>query len=281
MIQHLFTSYNKQSKYLRWYACIINNAKNQTRSKKDGYFETHHILPRSMGGCNDADNLVLLTAKEHHICHHLLYLFTEGPDKHKMAFAWNMMCWATGRAGERPLYYNSRLYEQAKQAFAKSISIINSGDNLALRETLRNKPSANNTNYLFYNVNYKKHFFGTKYELFDHCSNLSYGEIDRILANPSLCSKGWMLQVGIDIPVSIGTAVGADHPAADNTVYTFVSSTNTYTCTRHELSDMFPDLNITTQGITDLIKGRQKSHRGFSLGILKNSLTTHAGSSQT
>lgn len=269
MIHHLFTSYNKQSKYLRWYANIINNARAQTRSKKDGYFESHHILPRTMGGSDNADNLVLLTAKEHHICHHLLYLFTEGPDKHKMAFAWNMMCWATatGRVGNRPLYYNSRLYQKAKQAFARSISIINSGDNLALRETLRNRPSANNTNYLFYNVNDKEHFFGTKYELFDHVANISYGEIDRILANPNLCSKGWMLQVDSNLPVPKEVAVGADNPHADNTVYKFVSKTGTYACTRHQLSDMFPELNITPQGITDLIKGRQKTHRGFSLEV--------------
>lgn len=264
MIPHLFTSYNKQSKYLKWYANIINNARSQFRSKEDGYFESHHILPRSMGGSDDADNLVLLTAKEHHICHHLLYLFTEGPDKHKMAFAWNMMCWASGRVGNRPMYYNSRLYQKAKQAFALSISIINRGDNLALRDTLRSRPSANKTNYLFYNVTRKEHFFGTKFDLFDHDVSITYGEIDRILANPSLCSKGWMLQLGESTPSPRGLA-GANNSFADNKVYTFVSDAGTYSCTRHELSDMFPDLNITKQGITDLIKGRQKTHRGFRL----------------
>ena len=42
------------------------------RVKPEGYMERHHILPRSMGGTNDEDNLVYLTGREHCIIHLLL-----------------------------------------------------------------------------------------------------------------------------------------------------------------------------------------------------------------
>jgi hypothetical protein len=60
--------------YKRVYDQLIESAKSSTgRSKKHGYFEKHHIVPRSMGGTNKKTNLVLLTAREHFIAHHLLH----------------------------------------------------------------------------------------------------------------------------------------------------------------------------------------------------------------
>jgi hypothetical protein len=38
-----------------------------------GLTERHHILPRSMGGTDDWDNLVRLTPREHYLAHLLLY----------------------------------------------------------------------------------------------------------------------------------------------------------------------------------------------------------------
>lgn len=39
---------------------------------KGEYFETHHIVPKSLGGTDDKNNLVNLTAREHYIAHLLL-----------------------------------------------------------------------------------------------------------------------------------------------------------------------------------------------------------------
>ena len=42
-------------------------------NKRNGvYYENHHIIPRSLNGSNLSKNLVLLTGKEHFICHWLL-----------------------------------------------------------------------------------------------------------------------------------------------------------------------------------------------------------------
>ena len=54
----------------------------------DGSLCVHHILPRSLGGNNDPDNLIVLTLKEHYFAHKLLYkMQPKGLAKSKMAGA--------------------------------------------------------------------------------------------------------------------------------------------------------------------------------------------------
>jgi hypothetical protein len=77
------------NKYTKWYNNIV--AKAQVRVNHGGYFEKHHIVPKSLGGSNDSLNLVKLTAKEHFICHLLLIRMTEGKSKVKMRYAAWMM----------------------------------------------------------------------------------------------------------------------------------------------------------------------------------------------
>ena len=48
------------NKYKTWYNSITTNAKNRT---VDGYVERHHIIPVSLGGSNNKENLVDLTAR--------------------------------------------------------------------------------------------------------------------------------------------------------------------------------------------------------------------------
>lgn len=60
------------SKYTRWYNSIIKRAQSENRERHGRYYERHHIIPKCMNGGNDLDNLVLLTLREHFICHLLL-----------------------------------------------------------------------------------------------------------------------------------------------------------------------------------------------------------------
>lgn len=47
--------------------------KSTGRKKGEGvYYESHHIMPRSMGGSDDISNKALLTGREHFIAHRLL-----------------------------------------------------------------------------------------------------------------------------------------------------------------------------------------------------------------
>ncbi len=56
--------------YRNHYNAIIVRA--LTRAVPEGYTESHHILPRCMGGTDDPANLVRLTAREHFVAHQLL-----------------------------------------------------------------------------------------------------------------------------------------------------------------------------------------------------------------
>jgi hypothetical protein len=64
--------------YLKIYESIIQKAKFENRIKlkkhQHGYvyYEKHHIIPKCMNGTNNINNLVLLTAREHYVCHKLL-----------------------------------------------------------------------------------------------------------------------------------------------------------------------------------------------------------------
>ena len=68
------------------YDKIILNAQYKNRTKKDGIvYENHHIIPKCVGGIDARHNTVLLTPKEHFICHKLL-CFIYNSDKLKFAF---------------------------------------------------------------------------------------------------------------------------------------------------------------------------------------------------
>jgi len=84
------------------YESIIQKVKSENRIKKSyyerkkenfisTYYEDHHIIPRCLGGTDDKENKVLLTAKEHYICHKLLTYIYKG-DK-KIANAFCRMTW--------------------------------------------------------------------------------------------------------------------------------------------------------------------------------------------
>lgn len=76
------------NKYSKLYYKITSNSKQRIT---EGYTELHHIIPQSLGGSNDKENLVELTAREHFICHWLLIKMTDGEDRSKMLYALNGM----------------------------------------------------------------------------------------------------------------------------------------------------------------------------------------------
>lgn len=55
--------------YEKIYRCLIERARNRDL---EGYYETHHIIPRCLGGDNSKKNLVKLTPEEHYVAHQLL-----------------------------------------------------------------------------------------------------------------------------------------------------------------------------------------------------------------
>jgi hypothetical protein len=104
------------NKYTIWYYSIINKAKDRTI---DGYKEKHHIIPKTLGGKNNKDNIVLLTAREHFICHLLLTKMLTGQDKQKMVYALHML--SNTKNANQQLRYSppSKLYEYQRKIFAE------------------------------------------------------------------------------------------------------------------------------------------------------------------
>ena len=112
------------NKYHKWYCSLISSAKNRTLSKNI-YTEKHHIIPRSLGGDDCTDNLVILTAREHFICHILLTKFTQGQERGKMINAVIFM--KSSNTGQFR-YLNSRLYEAVRTEYSKQQSIKMKGE---------------------------------------------------------------------------------------------------------------------------------------------------------
>jgi len=98
------------NKYTKCYNNIIAKASSR---KLDGYTEKHHIVPKCMGGSNDISNLVILTAKEHFICHLLLTKMLAGTLRYKMVKASIMMANRIG-PGQQRYKTTSRIYEILK-----------------------------------------------------------------------------------------------------------------------------------------------------------------------
>lgn len=104
--------------YQKIYNDLIQSRKiNPTKSD---YYETHHILPKSMGGDNSKDNLVKLTAREHFIAHWLLWRIYRNKET---ALAFHSMTIGNNKQKER--YYNSKGYEEARKASSINSKGIN------------------------------------------------------------------------------------------------------------------------------------------------------------
>lgn len=99
--------------YKRQYDLLIEKARK--RGKVEGYKERHHIIPKCMGGGNEKENLVELTAREHYVAHRLLYAHH---GTRKLAVAWHSMC--RGGNHHTGRIFTNRQYERARKAFSES-----------------------------------------------------------------------------------------------------------------------------------------------------------------
>lgn len=102
--------------YQKIYDSIIHSARNK---KFQGYTESHHIIPVCMGGSNNKENLVELSARQHFICHWLLFKIHKTA---KLAYAWNAMCMNFSKKR-----YSSKSFSYAREEWAKRIAIANVG----------------------------------------------------------------------------------------------------------------------------------------------------------
>ena len=115
--------------YNKIYEKLIDRAK--CRSKIEGeYYETHHILPKCLGGNDDKDNLIALTGREHFVAH--LCLVKIYPGNHSLIMAAVMMH-CSSSVQDRS---HNRLYEWLRKQHSKTMSEVSSGANSSQYNTL-------------------------------------------------------------------------------------------------------------------------------------------------
>lgn len=101
------------NKYTKWYFNIVNDA----RSKEHvGYVEHHHIFPRSLGGDNNTENIVTMSARQHFVCHLLLVRMTSSNDRIKMLHAAHHMSICHRKSA---YHVSSMTYEMLKKSISK------------------------------------------------------------------------------------------------------------------------------------------------------------------
>jgi 5-methylcytosine-specific restriction endonuclease McrA len=102
--------------YKNIYLNLCNRGKT---TRKLNYSESHHILPRCMGGDDSEDNLTVLTAKEHYLAHLLLTKIYDNPS---LMYAFGMMQTTTKKQKRR---YTSSQYQKMKQSFSEAMKTKN------------------------------------------------------------------------------------------------------------------------------------------------------------
>lgn len=130
-------TYKIKMNHQKIYESIIQKAKSENRKRlikinvRYVYYENHHIKPKCLSGNNDKENLVLLTSREHYICHKLLTYIYKGNRKlacafHKMTYGNTNKCVKTSRdyAYAIELIRNTVISEETRDKKRKSIGNI-------------------------------------------------------------------------------------------------------------------------------------------------------------
>ena len=103
--------------YLTRYINFIESIK--TSLKDDNHIESHHILPQSMGGSNQAGNLILLTARQHYLAHWMLW---QAYKSKEMTSAFFSMSNQSNQYQGRICRISSRTYEKLRKEFILHIA---------------------------------------------------------------------------------------------------------------------------------------------------------------
>jgi len=99
--------------YEKIYDSLISKAQNRIL---ETYTETHHIVPKCIGGTDNINNLVELAPEEHYLAHQLLVKIY--PQNHSLVKAAAMMI------PNRP---SNKMYGWLKRRFAKAQSVSQTG----------------------------------------------------------------------------------------------------------------------------------------------------------
>ena len=242
-----FDGFNRSSKYFRLYAQIIVRAAlrdcRPRYEKLVGIHERHHVIPISIGGDRGYHNTVVLTAKEHFVCHRLLPKFVIHPSHLiKMNFALFRL------AGKhKGLAYGAREYAIAKQCAAKASSDLHKGVPKSKEANVKNSAA---------HIGDKNPFFGRKHT----------EESKRKIANNSSRRRGWKHSAEA---IAIMSEKARNRKRAPRSKYLVISPSG-YS---HEVSDLksFCEENsLVLKAMYSAACGSQLTHKGWTISKIKN-----------
>jgi hypothetical protein len=165
--------------YKRIYAEFIKDRRAK-ESTLTGYSERHHIVPRSMGGGDDVENLISLTPEDHFFAHLVL------AKAHNTRPAWGAVMLMLGAkhagAGRFILRRKATRWRSNYGAFKRAYSLASQGINGA---------NADHDEYEFHHHS-GKFFKGTRIAFADF-SGVSSANINPVIRGRTVATAGWAL----------------------------------------------------------------------------------------
>lgn len=116
------------NKYTITYYRIVNRSFSEQRKRSDDTrYEAHHVIPKSIGGSDERCNIVLLTPREHYVCHRLLpKMVSSKLHYHKMMHA--LWCMINGNGRSKRYSPNSKTFQRIREEVSNIKSKRMTGD---------------------------------------------------------------------------------------------------------------------------------------------------------
>ena len=168
--------------YALHYDRLIDRAKK--RNLIEGYTEKHHILPKCMGGTNDINNLVILTAREHFVAHQLLVKIY--PNVGGLIASVRYLT-----ASGKNKILNNKMYEWLRKRHAAQMSLYNTGRKMTVEQIKKAADSHRG----------KKRSVQTKQKISESAKGRKFSnETIQKLKNAKLFEKQKRIILGLDHP---------------------------------------------------------------------------------
>jgi len=214
------------------------------------YVEKHHIIPKSMGGSNNENNIVKLIPRAHYLAHYMLW---KAHKNKKMSYAFYIMNTALkNKSNISVRYFNGRLYEKISIEFKKLIKkrIVSLETRKRMSESHRNQMHQPKSAEI-------------KLRISNSLSGRTLSEEHR--KNISISNSGIKKKFSEETLHKFKTAIKKEkNPNYDFNKYEFYNEKlNLHReCTQHELRTEF---NLRDSTLSWLIKGKYKTHKGWSV----------------
>lgn len=260
--------------YHKIYNDFIKNRRDIENITKLSYFEKHHITPKSMGGGDEKENIICLTASDHLFAHKLLALIFGGKMWHALH-----MCNISDSAC-KSIRLCRRWFERVRLERSKHMSKTISGKNhhyfgksfsedhkKRLSESHIGKRTGKENNkydptiYNFRNLDgihekLTKSEFRKKYKM-------SSTRISDICNGNRPTANGWYVSE-CEISSDFLSKKGIHHKSVKNETYNFVHKSGiSEFLTQYELRNKYKDLNQSH--ISSVCRGVRLSHKGWSI----------------